>query len=66
VLTTAIQVGNAVGVALIGIVFYGAFHGGTGASAVAHAFTSGLIFLIGAGIVLAVTVQFLPQKGPTV
>jgi EmrB/QacA subfamily drug resistance transporter len=62
VLTTAIQVGNAVGVALIGIVFYAALTNGTGAVAFTQAFTSGLIFLIGVGIVLAVTVQFLPQK----
>ena len=62
VLTTAIQVGNAVGVALIGIVFYGALEEGTGAAAFERAFTSGLVFLIGVGIVLAVTVQFLPQK----
>jgi len=47
---------------LIGIVFYGVLEEGTGAAAFARAFTSGLVFLIGIGIVLAVTVQFLPQK----
>ena len=48
VLSTVQQVGNALGVALLGIVFYGALGGG-----VPHAFRGCLIFLIAVELVLA-------------
>jgi EmrB/QacA subfamily drug resistance transporter len=57
VLSTVQQVGNALGVALIGIVFYGALGGG-----VAHAFRGSLIFLIVVELALAALVQLLPRQ----
>ncbi len=56
VLSTVQQVGNALGVALLGIVFYGALRGG-----VPHAFRGCLIFLIVVELVLAGLVQLLPK-----
>jgi EmrB/QacA subfamily drug resistance transporter len=56
VLSTVQQVGNALGVALLGIVFYGALGGG-----VPHAFRGSLIFLIAVELVLAGLVQLLPK-----
>ena len=56
VLSTVQQVGNALGVALLGIVFYGALGGG-----VPHAFRGCLIFLIAVELVLAGLVQLLPK-----
>jgi EmrB/QacA subfamily drug resistance transporter len=56
VLSTVQQVGNALGVALLGIVFYGALGGG-----VPHAFRGSLIFLIVVELVLAGLVQLLPK-----
>jgi hypothetical protein len=48
---------SALGVALIGIVFYGALGGG-----VPHAFRGCLIFLIVVELVLAALVQLLPKE----
>ena len=56
VLSTVQQVGNALGVALLGIVFYGALGSG-----VPHAFRGCLIFLIVVELVLAGLVQLLPK-----
>jgi MFS family permease len=56
VLSTVQQVGNALGVALIGILFYGSLGGG-----VPHAFRGCLIFLIAVELVLAGLVQLLPK-----
>jgi len=56
VLSTVQQVGNALGVALLGIVFYGALGGG-----VPHAFRGCLIFLIVVEFALAGLVQLLPK-----
>jgi EmrB/QacA subfamily drug resistance transporter len=56
VLSTVQQVGNALGVALLGIVFYGALGGG-----VPHAFRGCLIFLIVVELALAALVQLLPK-----
>jgi EmrB/QacA subfamily drug resistance transporter len=56
VLSTVQQVGNALGVALLGIVFYGALGGG-----VPHAFRGCLIFLIAVELVLGGLVQLLPK-----
>lgn len=56
VLSTAMQVANAVGVALIGVVFYRALGGGF-----PHAFAAGLTFLTCVELAAAVLVQFLPR-----
>ncbi|MEV5570554.1 MFS transporter [Spirillospora sp. NPDC052269] len=55
VLSTAQQAGGAIGVALVGVVFYGA-HGG-----VPHAFTAGLVFLLVLDVLAAALVQALPK-----
>jgi EmrB/QacA subfamily drug resistance transporter len=54
VLATAQQVGNAIGVAVIGVVFFGALHVG-----VAHAFRLGLIGLVGLSVATVALVQRL-------
>ncbi|WP_026412304.1 MFS transporter [Actinomadura oligospora] len=55
VLSTAQQAGGAIGVALVGVVFYGV-HGG-----VPHAFTAGLVFLLVLDVLVAALVQALPK-----
>lgn len=55
-LTATQQVGGALGVGIVGIVFYGALPGG-----VPHAFQHGLVYLIAAALVLACLVQLLPR-----
>jgi EmrB/QacA subfamily drug resistance transporter len=57
VLTTGLQVGNAIGVSLVGVIFYGALthHG------YATAFQSSLYYLIVIGGALALLVQLLPD-----
>lgn len=59
VLSTTVQVGNAVGVAIVGIIFYNAL--GTTAASYAHAFKLSLIFLVAVALVLACLVQLLPR-----
>jgi EmrB/QacA subfamily drug resistance transporter len=59
VLTTAQQVGGALGVALIGVVFFDAL----GVGAFAHAFTVSLWVLAGLTVVTAGLVQLLPRRG---
>jgi hypothetical protein len=56
VAATTMQVGGAVGIAIIGVVFYRARSGGF-----AHAFTAGLIFLMIVELAVAVLVQLLPR-----
>jgi len=60
VVSTVMQVGGAVGVAVIGIVFYSAL--GSSATpapaAYAHAFTAGLELLVGVSVAVAVLLQF--------
>ncbi|MFC7640773.1 MFS transporter [Streptosporangium lutulentum] len=56
VLTTAQQVGGALGVGIVGIVFYGSLPGG-----VAHAFQHGLVYLIVVTLAIAGLVQLLPR-----
>jgi EmrB/QacA subfamily drug resistance transporter len=56
VLTTAQQVGGALGVGIVGIVFYGSLSGG-----VAHAFQHGLVYLIIVTLAIAGLVQLLPR-----
>jgi EmrB/QacA subfamily drug resistance transporter len=64
VLTTALQVGNSLGVAIIGVLFYGALgHAGT-ASSYQSAFGSSLVYLVGGGLALALLTQLLPRGRP--
>jgi EmrB/QacA subfamily drug resistance transporter len=60
VLATAQQVGNALGVAVIGIVFYAALGDGAGRSYPA-AFSHSIGYLIAVEITLAILVQLLPR-----
>jgi EmrB/QacA subfamily drug resistance transporter len=59
-LTTALQVGNAIGVAIIGVVFYHALGHSAGRTAYAHAFRISLTYLIAVALFLAVVVRLLP------
>jgi EmrB/QacA subfamily drug resistance transporter len=61
VLTTGIQVGNALGVAVVGLIFYGVLSHSTGANNYAHAFAYSLIYVLFAAAVLALLVQLLPR-----
>ncbi|WTW98169.1 MFS transporter [Streptomycetaceae bacterium NBC_01309] len=61
VLNTAQQVGNALGVALVGIVFYGELGAGLVPNEYAHAFTWALIPLIAFCVGTALLVQLLPR-----
>ncbi|MFR9776556.1 MFS transporter [Micromonospora sp. MS34] len=58
VLSTAQQAGNAIGVALIGSVFYHALDAGP----VPHAFTLSLDVLVALGVAVAVLVRLLPHR----
>jgi len=50
------QVGDAIGVAIIGIVFYGAGPG------VMHGFEASIPYLVGFAAAVAVLVQLLPRR----
>lgn len=56
VLATTQQLGGALGVAVIGVVFYGAVGDGF-----AHAFSTGLVVLGALALITAAVVQFLPR-----
>jgi predicted MFS family arabinose efflux permease len=58
VLSTAQQAGNAIGVAVIGVIFYHALGGGS----YPHAFGLGLGAMAALGLVVAAVVQFLPRR----
>lgn len=62
VLTTGIQVGNAFGVAIIGIIFYGVLGTHPTADRFMHAFNYSLLYLVGVVLSLALIVQFLPRR----
>jgi EmrB/QacA subfamily drug resistance transporter len=62
VLTTGIQIGNAIGVAIIGVIFYGLLHPANGDGAYAHAFEYSLVYLAAVGAGLTLLVQALPKK----
>jgi MFS family permease len=64
VLATGLQIGNALGVAIIGVIFYNSLANGAGPNAYPHAFEMGLLYLIGVGVVLALLVQLLPNARP--
>jgi EmrB/QacA subfamily drug resistance transporter len=61
VLTTALQVGNAIGVAIIGVIFYDAL-AADAPPPYAHAFALSLIYLILMSFVLAALAQLLPAE----
>jgi EmrB/QacA subfamily drug resistance transporter len=58
VLATAQQVGNALGVAVIGVVFFGALQGG---HAVPEAFRTSLLWLAAGSVAVAALIQALPR-----
>lgn len=64
VLTTAAQVGNALGVSLIGIVASRALTALPRTAAIGHAFGHGLIYLMGVALAVAITAQLLPRRPP--
>jgi len=64
VLTTGVQVGNALGVSLIGLIFYNVLTRTSGPTAYPHAFNYSLLYLIGVGLALALLVQMLPARPP--
>jgi EmrB/QacA subfamily drug resistance transporter len=61
VLTTGLQIGNSVGVAVIGVIFYNALGNRPVPSSFPHAFDMGVIFLIAVAAGLALLVQALPK-----
>lgn len=64
VLSTAQQVGGALGVALIGVVFFGAFRpsGPEDAEAAGHALAMASLFTLGAAVVATALVYLLPDR----
>jgi predicted MFS family arabinose efflux permease len=58
VLATAQQIGNALGVAIIGVVFFGAVEGG---HAVPDAFRTSLLWLAAGSVLVATLIQALPR-----
>src|SRR2546429_2633894 len=61
-LTTALQIGNAIGVAIIGVVFYHALGYSAGRTAYAYAFRISLVYLVAVALFLAVVVRLLPAE----
>lgn len=61
-LTTGMQVGSALGVALIGVIFFRVLADSPAATGYAHAFRSGLVFVLGVALTLALLVQLLPRR----
>ena len=62
VLSSVQQVGNALGVALIGIVFYNAAGNAAAGAGTAHAFQASIPYLVGLAIAVAGLVELLPRK----
>jgi hypothetical protein len=58
VLASAQQIGNALGVAVIGVVFFGALRGG---HAVPEAFRTSLLWLAAGSVAVAALIQALPR-----
>ncbi|WBC20437.1 MULTISPECIES: MFS transporter [unclassified Solwaraspora] len=61
VLATSQQVGGAVGVAIVGVVFYNRLEGFTDPMTYAPAFLAGVLWLIGFAVAIGLLVQFLPR-----
>ncbi|HEY3629671.1 MAG TPA: MFS transporter [Jatrophihabitantaceae bacterium] len=62
VLSSVQQVGNALGVAIIGIVFYNAAGSARGGAAIVHAFDVSIPYLVGLALAVALLVQLLPRR----
>jgi EmrB/QacA subfamily drug resistance transporter len=62
VLSSVQQVGNALGVAIIGIVFYNAAGSAAGGAAIVHAFEVSIPYLVGLAVAVAALVQLLPRR----
>jgi EmrB/QacA subfamily drug resistance transporter len=62
VLSSVQQVGNALGVAITGIVFYNAAGSGSGGAAIVHAFEVSIPYLVGLAVAVAALVQLLPRR----
>lgn len=62
VLSTAQQVGNALGIALVGGLFYGALGGAPSPDDVARAFELALLAVAGLSLLVALLVQGLPRR----
>jgi EmrB/QacA subfamily drug resistance transporter len=62
VLSSVQQVGNALGVAIIGIVFYNAAGSARGGAAIVHAFDVSIPYLVGLALGVALLVQLLPRR----
>ncbi len=62
VLSSVQQVGNALGVAVIGIVFYNAAGNSTTGLGIVYAFEASIPYLVGLAIAVAGLVQLLPRK----
>ncbi|MGE5333804.1 MAG: MFS transporter [Nitrososphaerota archaeon] len=61
VLATMQQVANALGVAIIGIIFYGSLGNGSHLSAYSHAFAASLVYLVALEVGVAVLIRFVPH-----
>lgn len=61
VLTTGIQVGNALGVAVVGVIFYGTLNDAHGSGSYARAFALSLTYVLFAALLLAALAQLLPR-----
>jgi hypothetical protein len=62
VLSTCQQAGGAIGVAVIGVVFYRALAAHPGPGGFPDAFALGLLPLVGLGVLVALLAQFLPGR----
>ncbi|MGW1914657.1 MFS transporter [Streptomyces sp. NPDC002076] len=62
VFSTAQEMGNAVGIAVIGVVFFGVAGHQVTAHSYAHAFGAGLLVQAGICVVVALLVQLLPRR----
>src|SRR6201996_2274947 len=64
--STVVQLGNSIGVAVVGVVFFGALTGGHGArpQGIPHAFQVSLIPLAALPLAAALAIQFVPRLRP--
>ena len=62
VLTTTAQIGNAIGVALMGILFYQQLVSQPHDSGYARALEVSLVYLMATGVLVALLVQLLPRQ----
>ncbi|HEY2242305.1 MAG TPA: MFS transporter [Streptosporangiaceae bacterium] len=64
--STVVQLGNSIGVAVIGVVFFGALSDAHGAlhQGIPHAFQVSLMLLAALPLAAALAIQFVPRLGP--